>query len=183
MQYQSSCATKLARKCEIEHWLSCGADGRAGGLRAVYGHVITKFSRMGIFTYPWCSAGALRAPELRYNNIVRNLTAIGSKLLFLKMVEDLFSFNSVRTHINSSSTSPGHFFTTNLQFGLSGEILISFVFLMCNAFIIWILVSFPAVAVYRQRRGQFTKLRNCPILPYAALKGTPCIPLKVCSLL
>ena len=32
----------------------------------MYGHVITKFSRMGRFTYPWCSAGALRAPELRY---------------------------------------------------------------------------------------------------------------------
>ena len=30
VQYQSSCATKLARKCEIEHWFSCGADGRAG---------------------------------------------------------------------------------------------------------------------------------------------------------
>ena len=33
----------------------------------MYGHVITKFSGMGRFTYPWCSAGALRAPELRYN--------------------------------------------------------------------------------------------------------------------
>ena len=32
----------------------------------MYGHVITKFSGMGRFTYPWCSAGALRAPELRY---------------------------------------------------------------------------------------------------------------------
>ena len=42
------------------------ADGRAAGGRAVYGHVITKFSAMGRFTYPWCSAGALRAPELRY---------------------------------------------------------------------------------------------------------------------
>ena len=30
-EYQSSCAPKLARKCEIEHWLPCGADGRAGG--------------------------------------------------------------------------------------------------------------------------------------------------------
>ena len=30
VQYQSSCATKLARKCEIERWFSCGADGRAG---------------------------------------------------------------------------------------------------------------------------------------------------------
>ena len=34
--------------------------------RAVYGHVITKFSGLGRLTYPWCSAGALRAPELRY---------------------------------------------------------------------------------------------------------------------
>ena len=34
VQYQSSCATKLARKCEIKHWFSCGADGRSGG-RAV----------------------------------------------------------------------------------------------------------------------------------------------------
>ena len=53
----------------IEHWLACGADGRAGGRAggwAVYGHVITKFSGMGRFTYPWCSAGGLRPPKLRY---------------------------------------------------------------------------------------------------------------------
>ena len=30
-------------------------DGRS------VGHVITKFSGMGRFIYPWCSAGALRA--------------------------------------------------------------------------------------------------------------------------
>ena len=29
MKYQSSCAPKLARKCEIEHWLPCGADERS----------------------------------------------------------------------------------------------------------------------------------------------------------
>ena len=34
---------------------------RTDGLRAVYGHVITKISGMGRFTYPWCSAGALCA--------------------------------------------------------------------------------------------------------------------------
>ena len=68
VQYQSSCAPKLARKCKIEHWLPCGA---------VYGHVITKFSEMGRFTYPWCFAGALRAPELSYNQLIpeyRNYT-------------------------------------------------------------------------------------------------------------
>ena len=30
---------------------------------SVYGHVITKFSGMGIFTYPWFSAGARLARE------------------------------------------------------------------------------------------------------------------------
>ena len=33
VQYQSSCAPKLARKCGIEHWLPCGEDGRAAGGR------------------------------------------------------------------------------------------------------------------------------------------------------
>ena len=55
----------LVESVRIEHWFPCGADGRVGG-RMVYGHVITKFSGMGIFTYPWCSAGGLRPPELRY---------------------------------------------------------------------------------------------------------------------
>ena len=32
-------------------------DGRSF-VRSVYGHVITKFSGMGRFTYPWCSASA-----------------------------------------------------------------------------------------------------------------------------
>ena len=55
-QYEFSYAPKRATKCEIEHWFPCGADGQA-----VYDHVITKFSGMGRFTYPWCSAGALCA--------------------------------------------------------------------------------------------------------------------------
>ena len=41
----------------------------------MYGHVITKFSGMGRFTYPWCSAGALRAPELRYKALLNILTS------------------------------------------------------------------------------------------------------------
>ena len=55
--------------------LVCLWCGRTGSGRAVYGNVITKFSGMGRFTYPWCSAGALRAPELRYKllrlNVIR----------------------------------------------------------------------------------------------------------------
>ena len=67
VQYQSSCAPKLARKCEIEHWLPCGADGRAGGVRSRDYQIFWD----GRFTYPWCSSGALRARallliELRY---------------------------------------------------------------------------------------------------------------------
>ena len=34
VQYQSSCAPKLATKWEIEHWFPCGADGWAGGVRS-----------------------------------------------------------------------------------------------------------------------------------------------------
>ena len=37
-------------------------DGRSLA-RSEYGHVITKFSGMGRFTYPWCSAGARFARE------------------------------------------------------------------------------------------------------------------------
>ena len=59
MQYQSPCAPRLARKCDIKHWFSCSADGWA-----VYCHVFTNFFKMGRVTYPWCSAGALRAPDL-----------------------------------------------------------------------------------------------------------------------
>ena len=29
VQYQFSCAPKLPRKCEIEHWLPCGVDARS----------------------------------------------------------------------------------------------------------------------------------------------------------
>ena len=58
-------APKLARKCESRHWFPCGADGRS------YGHVITKFSRMGrlphFLTYGAPPTRALRARvELRY---------------------------------------------------------------------------------------------------------------------
>ena len=42
----------------ILHWYACGADGRSLG-RSVYCHLITKFSEMDRFSYPWYS-------ELRY---------------------------------------------------------------------------------------------------------------------
>ena len=48
VQYQSSCAPKLATKCEIEHRLSCGADGRSlgrvGGVRSRDYQIFSEFS-------------------------------------------------------------------------------------------------------------------------------------------
>ena len=59
MQLVFSLAPKLDKKCESKHWLPCGADGRS------YGHVITKFSRMGklphFLSYGAPSTRALRA--------------------------------------------------------------------------------------------------------------------------
>ena len=39
-----------------------------------------KFSGMGRFTYPFCSAGALRAPELRYKQICTCLVVQESRI-------------------------------------------------------------------------------------------------------
>ena len=69
VQYQFSYAPKRATKCEIKHWFPCGVDGRA-----VYGHVITKFSGMGRFTYPWCSAGALHAQSSAAITVIEGAT-------------------------------------------------------------------------------------------------------------
>ena len=54
MQLGFPWAPKLARKCESRHWFPCGADGRS------YGHVITKFSRMGRLPH-FLTYGASRA--------------------------------------------------------------------------------------------------------------------------
>ena len=57
LQTDFSWATKLARNCESKHWspLWVRTDGRSFW-RSVYGHVITKFSGTGRFTYSCCSA-------------------------------------------------------------------------------------------------------------------------------
>ena len=94
VQYQSSCAPKLARKCEDRDWtlfsLWCG---RTNG-RAVYGHVITQFSGMGRFTYPWCSTGALGAPDLRYytHSIRKSIAAFVACITFRGSIFSLQRF-------------------------------------------------------------------------------------------
>ena len=67
VQSAFSWAPKVARKCESKHWYACGTDGRSGA-RSV-GHVITKFSGIGRFIYPWCSAGELRARSSAINSL------------------------------------------------------------------------------------------------------------------
>ena len=52
----------LARKCDISHWLPCGADGRAGG------HVTIRISLMDRYTYYLSCGGSAHARvELHYN--------------------------------------------------------------------------------------------------------------------
>ena len=64
MQSVFSWAPKVGRKCESRNWYACGSVGRS---EVVYGHVITKFSGMGRFTYPWFLRWrASRAQGLRY---------------------------------------------------------------------------------------------------------------------
>ena len=94
MQYQFSCAPKLARKCEVEHWFPCGADGRA-----VYGHVITKFSGMGRVTQLWGSARARFAcVELRYEVTFTSLTKQTVKKEFSIFLTSGFK-NSKQSHV------------------------------------------------------------------------------------
>ena len=55
---------KWLESVRIKYWFPCDADGRASGRCSVTW--LPKFSGMGRFTYPWCYADALRAPERRY---------------------------------------------------------------------------------------------------------------------
>ena len=50
-------------------------DGRS------VGHVITKFSGMGRFIYPWCSAGALRARSSANNNDNNSINQLSQKIV------------------------------------------------------------------------------------------------------
>ena len=53
---------------ESTHWYACGADRRSGG-RSVYGHVITKFSRMGSLPH-FLSHGAPQARFARQSSAI-----------------------------------------------------------------------------------------------------------------
>ena len=63
MQSAFSWAPKVARKCDSKHWYACGADGQS-----VYGHVITKFSRMDSLLHFLTRGAPLRAPLINVEN-------------------------------------------------------------------------------------------------------------------
>ena len=81
-------APKVARKYERKHWYACGADGRSVG-RLVYGHVITKFSRMGslphFFTHgaPQSSATKLCAAGKRDSRRHSTIVIVSMILLWV----------------------------------------------------------------------------------------------------
>ena len=56
------------------------------------GHVITKFSGMGRFIYPWCSAGALRARSSAMRHCFYH-TGLGQKVVFHNTNIELHSLN------------------------------------------------------------------------------------------
>ena len=127
VQYQFSCAPKLARKCEIEHWCACGADGRA------YGHVITKFSWMGRLPH-FISYGA---PSTRASKIIR---------------ENAFEHKKKKPGLSANRPSNNWALINNPQYkvavrddvrvrtslGLLGEIRTRVVFLLAN---VWVRTS------------------------------------------
>ena len=84
LQSAFSWTPKVARKCESKHWYACGADGRSVGRSVArsLGHVITKFSGMGRFIYPWCSAGALRARSSANNRDLKHRHLNGRRRRF-----------------------------------------------------------------------------------------------------
>ena len=73
-------APKVARKCESKHWYACGADGRSRE-RAVYGHVITKFSRMDSLPH-FLTQGA---PQARFARQSSAIKVVATKSPFLRV--------------------------------------------------------------------------------------------------
>ena len=66
-------------------------SGRTVGGRSVYGHVITKFSGISRFTYPWCFAGARFARA----RIIEGLSLEGKVYFYHSVLPfNLFEINS-----------------------------------------------------------------------------------------
>ena len=61
----------------ILHWYACGVDGRSLG-QWFYGHVITKFSRMGRLLHFLTHGAPLArfARELRYNGVAFSIEVL-----------------------------------------------------------------------------------------------------------
>ena len=91
MQSVFSWAPKVARKCESKHWYACGADGRS-----VYGHVITKFSRMGSLPH-FLTHGAPQARFARQSSAINPLLTKLARSRWLEFGLVRFSSRSINT--------------------------------------------------------------------------------------
>ena len=69
VQYQSSCAPKLAKKCGIEHWLPCGTDWRAAGGRCTVRWLANFLAWVDLLTH-----GAPQARFARQRSAIIELT-------------------------------------------------------------------------------------------------------------
>ena len=77
---------------------------RTDGGRSVYGHVITKFSGMGRFTYPWCFAGARIFPP-QYAPLRSRILSTFSffiKVQFMVIIQDNSFFTIKSASVNIS---------------------------------------------------------------------------------
>ena len=78
----------------------------------MYGHVITKFSGMGRFTYPWCSVGALCAPELRYYQTISNLMHDVHNNMVPSGILNLFQTSNCH-YYNTRASASGNFYVNS----------------------------------------------------------------------
>ena len=92
----------------ILHWYACGADGWSLALaRSVYGHVITKFSRMGRLPhFPNYEAPPTHGASRRPWSSAIILLSINSRKTFMKVLKTS-RFAIVRNHYCSQKYEPG----------------------------------------------------------------------------
>ena len=93
VKYQFSCAPKLAGKCEIGHWLPCGADGRASGRAGGWCAVTWLPKFLG-----WVDLLTHGVPELRYSWVARDVTKYQTKKLSILLS---FYFHEVLQYLNT----------------------------------------------------------------------------------
>ena len=85
----------------ILHWYTCGADGRSGD-RSVYGHVITKFSRISSLAHFLTHSAplrALRAWELHYECSIPMVQKVAVEPICHNLFVFVFRNTTNQTHL------------------------------------------------------------------------------------